>query len=86
MYQANGMEYAAMQRQGVATMGNERPMEYSRMLPRMRTNMNFGREKLPWSQELWKRIDETVHTECKRTKVAGKFLPLYGPIDAPVST
>ena len=67
MYQANGMEYAAMQRQGVATMGNERPMEYSRMLPRMRTNMNFGREKLPWSQELWKRIDETVHTECKRT-------------------
>ena len=67
-------------------MGNERPMEYSRMLPRMRTNMNFGREKLPWSQELWNRIDETVHTECKRTKVARKFLRLYGPIDGGQTT
>jgi hypothetical protein len=47
MNEQTGMEHAAMQRQGVATMGYERPMEYSRTMPRMGTNMNFGREKLP---------------------------------------
>jgi uncharacterized linocin/CFP29 family protein len=67
-------------------MENGRPMEYSYMMPRMRTNMNFGREKLPWSPEIWKRIDWAVHNECQRTKVARQFLPLYGPIDGGQTT
>lgn len=62
------------------TMG--RPMEYGRMMPRMRNN----REKLPWSQEIWNRIDQAVHNECQRTRVARKFLPLYGPVAAGQTT
>ena len=42
--------------------------------------MNLGREKLPWSEEVWNRIDQAVHNECERTKIAKKFLPLYGPV------
>ncbi len=42
--------------------------------------MKLGREKLTWSQEIWKRIDQAVHDECKRTKISAKFIPLYGPI------
>lgn len=43
--------------------------------------MNNGRDKLPWSQEVWDRIDQAVHAECSRTKVAEKFLPMHGPVD-----
>lgn len=42
--------------------------------------MNHGRDKLPWSQEIWNRIDQAVHDECERVKIAAKFLPLYGPV------
>jgi hypothetical protein len=50
------------------------------MMPRNGTNMNLGRDKLHWSQEIWNRIDQAVHAECQRTKIARKFLPLYGPV------
>src|SRR5215475_15218232 len=50
------------------------------VMPRNGTNMNLGREKLPWSQEIWNRIDQAVHDECERTKIARKFIPLYGPV------
>jgi uncharacterized linocin/CFP29 family protein len=43
--------------------------------------MNNGRDKLPWSQEIWDRIDQAVHEECARTKIAEKFLPPHGPLD-----
>ena len=43
--------------------------------------LNNGRDKLPWSQEVWDRIDQAVHAECGRTKVAEKFLPMHGPVD-----
>jgi uncharacterized linocin/CFP29 family protein len=39
--------------------------------------MNLGRDRLAWSQEIWNSIDQAVHDECQRTKVAAKFLPLY---------
>jgi uncharacterized linocin/CFP29 family protein len=42
--------------------------------------MNNGRDKLPWGQELWDRIDQAVHEECNRTKIAQKFLPIHGPV------
>jgi uncharacterized linocin/CFP29 family protein len=82
MNEQTGMEHVAMEREGVAKMGYGRPMEYSRMMPRMRNN----REKLPWSQEIWNHIDKAVHDECHRTKVARKFLPLYGPVAAGQTT
>ena len=39
--------------------------------------MNFGRENLDWSPELWNRIDQAVSAETMRTKVATKFLPHF---------
>src|SRR5512132_247327 len=42
---------------------------------------NNGRDKMPWDPEIWDRIDQAVHAECCRTKIAAKFLPMYGPID-----
>lgn len=41
---------------------------------------NLGRENISWSQQLWNRIDQAVNAEALRTKVAAKFLPLYGPL------
>ena len=35
-----------------------------------------NRNQLPWTDETWKQIDMAVHDECKRTKVASKFLPI----------
>lgn len=32
-------------------------------------------EYLDWSQATWDRINQAVHDECRRTKVARKFLP-----------
>ena len=33
------------------------------------------RDNVPgWTQEIWARIDEAVHAECARTKIAAKFL------------
>ena len=40
------------------------------------------RNSVPWSEDIWSRIDQAVHDECKRTKVAAKFLPIFGPIDS----
>jgi uncharacterized linocin/CFP29 family protein len=42
----------------------------------MATN-NLGRDKLDWSPDIWTPIDQAVHDEAKRTKVAAQFLPLY---------
>lgn len=42
--------------------------------------MNLGRDKLPWSPGLWDRIDQAVHAEAQRIKVAAKFLPIQGPL------
>ncbi len=39
--------------------------------------MNFGRDKLTWNQDIWNRIDQAVHDEAMRTKIAAKFIPLY---------
>ncbi len=33
-----------------------------------------------WDDSIWQQIDRAVHDECKRTTVASKFLPLYGPV------
>lgn len=42
--------------------------------------MNLGREAVAWGPELWARLDQAVHAEVDRTGVAGKVLPLRGPL------
>jgi len=44
--------------------------------------MNAGREALPWPEELWSRLDQAVHAEVDRTGIAGKMLPVQGPMPA----
>ncbi len=43
--------------------------------------MNLGREKLDWSKDIWDRIDQAVHNECKRTKIAAKLVGLAVPTE-----
>lgn len=80
MNEETKLEPMTMERESMTKMGYERPMEYGRVMRRMGTNMNLGREKLPWSQEIWDRIDQAVHAECQRTKIARKIIPLNGPV------
>lgn len=35
-----------------------------------------SRSKIPWSKDVWDRIDAAVAQEIKRTRVAGRFLPI----------
>lgn len=42
--------------------------------------MDFGREKLHWTEEAWNRLDRAVDAEVERTSISRKVLPLYGPI------
>jgi uncharacterized linocin/CFP29 family protein len=48
------------------------------MTQTMDTNLR-NRNQIPWDEEIWNRIDRAVHDECKRTKIATKFLPMYVP-------
>lgn len=48
-------------------------------------HMNLGREGVEWGREIWNRIDQAVHDEAQRTKVAAKFLPLY-PVAPNIAT
>jgi uncharacterized linocin/CFP29 family protein len=41
---------------------------------------NNGRDALAWPPELWSGIDQAVHAEVDRTGIAGKVLPLRGPM------
>ncbi|MGH8604024.1 MAG: encapsulin [Gammaproteobacteria bacterium] len=80
MNEESKMEPLKMERESMTKTGYEGPMKYGRVTRRMGTNMNLGREKLPWSQEIWDRIDQAVHAECQRTKIGRRVLPLYGPV------
>ena len=35
-----------------------------------------------WGDDIWGPINDAVLKECQRTRVAAKFLPLYGPVSA----
>jgi len=35
-----------------------------------------GRGKIPWSKDVWDRIDQAVMTEIKRTRICARFLPV----------
>jgi uncharacterized linocin/CFP29 family protein len=39
-----------------------------------------GRDKIPWSADIWKRLDAAVHAELTRARIAAKFMPtVYVP-------
>ena len=78
MNEVSTLAHMPMERAVMGNGGMEQTMDLPRMMPRI--NNNLGRDKLPWSQEIWNRIDQAVHDECHRTKVARKFLPIYGPV------
>jgi uncharacterized linocin/CFP29 family protein len=42
--------------------------------------VNLGRGALSWTQDVWDRLDQTVHSEIKRSSVAAGILPLVGPL------
>ena len=55
-------------------------MEENMMGSNMMNMTSLGRDRLSWSESIWNRIDQAVHEECQRTKVASKFIPLCGPM------
>jgi uncharacterized linocin/CFP29 family protein len=45
-------------------------------------NNNLGRDKLPWSQDRWDRIDQSVHDEMQRILIDRRFVPVVPMADA----
>ncbi|MEO1396821.1 MAG: hypothetical protein AAFV90_28405 [Cyanobacteria bacterium J06634_5] len=41
------------------------------------TSETRNKNQLPWTDDQWQQIDMAVHDECKRTKVASKYLPIH---------
>ncbi len=44
-------------------------------MPREQMPMDRGQGRLPWGDELWRRIDMSVHSESMQTRSASIFLP-----------
>ncbi len=38
--------------------------------------------QVPWTDEQWARVTDTIQQEASRARVAATFLPLYGPLPA----
>jgi len=45
--------------------------------------MSLGRERLTWSDDTWRSIDDAVHNEVQRTSVGARFIPLHAPAPPP---
>jgi uncharacterized linocin/CFP29 family protein len=45
-----------------------------------------GQERLPWNEEIWNRIDSSVHAESVRTMPASSFLPRVDPMMGALTT
>jgi uncharacterized linocin/CFP29 family protein len=39
-----------------------------------------------WTEEQWSRVQQVVHDEARRARVAARFLPLYGPFSPDTTT
>lgn len=48
--------------------------------------MNTIGESKNWTDEQWSRVQQTVHDEARRARIAGRFLPLFGPLPGNVAT
>src|SRR5262245_45857886 len=38
--------------------------------------------QVPWTDEQWARVQQVIHEEASRARVAATFLPLVGPLPA----
>lgn len=43
--------------------------------------MSDSNSQLHWSEEQWNRVRQVVYEEARKARVAGNFLPLYGPLE-----
>jgi hypothetical protein len=43
--------------------------------------MADGNTQLQWTDEQWNKVRQVVYEEARKARVAGNFLPLYGPLD-----
>ena len=44
--------------------------------------MTQNTPQVPWSDEQWARANQVIQEEARRARVAGSFLPLFGPLPA----
>jgi uncharacterized linocin/CFP29 family protein len=44
--------------------------------------MAYDYSPIPWTDEQWARVTDTIQQEASRARVAATFLPLYGPLPA----
>ena len=42
--------------------------------------MTSNSPQVPWTEEQWALVTQTVQKEASRARVAATFLPLYGPL------
>ena len=42
--------------------------------------MTDGNTQLQWTDEQWSRVRQVVYEEARGARVAGNFLPLFGPL------
>jgi uncharacterized linocin/CFP29 family protein len=42
--------------------------------------MAYDTSPIPWTDEEWARVEDTIQQEASRARVAATFLPLYGPL------
>ena len=43
-------------------------------------DMTTNNPQLPWTDEQWARVNQVIHEEASRARVAATFLPLIGPL------
>lgn len=48
--------------------------------------MSDSNSQLHWSEEQWSRVRQVVYEEARKARVAGSFLPLYGPLGPDATT
>jgi uncharacterized linocin/CFP29 family protein len=48
--------------------------------------MAANNTQVPWTDDQWNRVRRVIREEARAARVAGNFLPLYGPLDADATT
>ena len=48
--------------------------------------MELDNCQIPWTEEQWNQVQETVREEAGKVRVAASFLPIYGPLPCDAET
>ena len=51
-----------------------------------RTRWPTATPQLQWTDEQWNKVRQVVYEEARKARVAGNFLPLYGPLEPDADT